>query len=337
MCRRKRLTEASQRVPPAGALGLELGEPRLELRRHVVERGTEGCELVVAADGHPLGQAPVRDLPRGRGETAEVPDDRPPLQVRDPTYEREACEQPEEDPVACSRVGGVDQSLWRQDGEPRRGHFREHRPGERPVPGARYLHRRTPPRRHGDLTVKRRRRRHDPRSLEQHENVAGVERRTAAKALDEADIERNRRHDLAEATRSHDDVDGQPSRETRQSARAKSTCADDIQRRLMGEDPSQRPAVLALERALQRSRAREPLCFRLRPVGPLLVERKRGAKRLLAQGDLSRPAGAGHRAEPPVRGRQRDEREQDEIRNELELEAAQLRPPQGQAETPFCR
>src|SRR5207244_9919995 len=98
VCRRKPLTEASQRLPPAGAPGLELGEPRLELRRHVVERGTEGRELVVAADGHPLGQAPVRDLPRGRGETAEVPDDRPPLQVRDPTYEREACEQPAEEP-----------------------------------------------------------------------------------------------------------------------------------------------------------------------------------------------------------------------------------------------
>ena len=54
--------------------------------------------------------------------------------------------------------------------------------------------------------------------------------------------------------------------------------AYDVERRSVGEDPPQRAAVTALERALQRPGARQPLCLRLRAIGSLPVERERHAQ-----------------------------------------------------------
>ena len=55
----------------APALGLELGEPRLQLVRHVVERGAEHRELVPSPHGHALGEVPLRDPAGGLGERAQ--------------------------------------------------------------------------------------------------------------------------------------------------------------------------------------------------------------------------------------------------------------------------
>ena len=63
----------------------------------------------------------MRDPAGGRGEPAEIPDDRPPLQVRDDADERQADEQPGEEPVARARGGRVDHRLRGQDGKPRPG------------------------------------------------------------------------------------------------------------------------------------------------------------------------------------------------------------------------
>ena len=72
----------------------------------------------------------TRDPAGGRGEPAEVPDDRPSLEVRDDADERQAREQPGEEPVARARVGGVDHGLPGQDGKPRRRHSRQPRRNE---------------------------------------------------------------------------------------------------------------------------------------------------------------------------------------------------------------
>ena len=174
--------------------------------------------------------------------------------------------------------------------------------------------------------------------LEQDENVAGVERRALPETRDEPHVERDRRHDLAQAVRAGDDVDRESRGERRRGAGAETAGAVDVERRPAGDDPPQRAAVATLERALQRPGAREPLRPRLRAIGLLRVERERRAQPcLLPEGDLTRLAGAGDGAEPPVRRRQRDEREQHEVRHELELEAAQLDPLDLKPNPPFCR
>ncbi len=99
------------------AFGLELGESRLQLRGHVVERSTELRKLVPPPDRHTLVEAAARDRPGGRGEAAEVPDDRPPLEVGDDADERQGREQPGEEPVARARVRRVDHCLSGQDGQ----------------------------------------------------------------------------------------------------------------------------------------------------------------------------------------------------------------------------
>ena len=79
----ERLAEARDRAAEPSALVLELGEPRLELVRHVVEGRAEQRELVAALHRHALAEAAARDPVRGLGERAQRPDDRPALEVRD--------------------------------------------------------------------------------------------------------------------------------------------------------------------------------------------------------------------------------------------------------------
>ena len=70
-------------------------------------------------------------------------------------------------------------------------------------------------------------------------------------------VERDRRHDLAQALRAGDDVDGESRGEPRRGADAEPAGAYDVERRRGGGDPPQRPTVTALERALQRPGARD--------------------------------------------------------------------------------
>ena len=308
MRRRQRLPEARERVAHAAPFGRELGKPRLELRSHVVERSPELCELVPAPNGDALLEVAVRDSASGRGKPAEVPDDCPPLHVRDDADERQADEQPREEPVARARGGRVDHGLPGQDGKPRRRHSRQRRRDECAITRAAEADRRALPGGYRDTPTERRHRGQDPRSLEQDENVAGGERRALPEMPDESDVERDRRHDLAQAVCAGHDVDGESGGEPRHSPDVEAAGAYDVERRSVGEDPPQRAAVMALERALQRPGARQPLCPCLRAVGLLPVERERHAQpRLLPQGDLARFPGAGNGAEPPVRRRQRDE------------------------------
>ena len=197
MRRRERLSEARERVAHAAPFGLELGEPSLELRSHVVERSTELRELVPPPNRDALLQVAMRDSAGSRGEPAQVPDDRPPLQVRDDADERQAHEQPGEEPVACACGGGIDHGLPGQDGKPRRRHSRQRRRGERAITRAADPDRRALPGRNRDTPTERRHRGQDPRPLEQDENVAGVEPCAAPETRDEPGVERDRRHDLA--------------------------------------------------------------------------------------------------------------------------------------------
>jgi hypothetical protein len=138
------------------------------------------------------------------------------------------------------------------------------------------------------VSAHERRRRHDPRSLEEDEDVAGVERRAVAETRDQGAVERNRRHHLAEATRARHDVDGESRGSARRGAGTEAAGADDVERRLGGDNPPQHPAVTALERALEWTGARELLRARLRTIGPLRVERERRAQpRLLPEGHLA--------------------------------------------------
>ena len=100
------------RVAQAAALGLELGEPRLELVRHVVERGAEQRELVAAPHRHALGEPAARD--RACAASASPRSvrtiERPSKYATSATSD-ERREQPEQQAVARGRVGGVDQRL----------------------------------------------------------------------------------------------------------------------------------------------------------------------------------------------------------------------------------
>ena len=65
MRRRERLPEAGERLAHVTAFRLELGEPRLELRGHLVERSAERRELVPPPDGDALAEG-CRARSRGR-------------------------------------------------------------------------------------------------------------------------------------------------------------------------------------------------------------------------------------------------------------------------------
>ena len=273
--RGQRLTEADQRLARAAALGLQLGEALLELRGHVVERGAEGRELVPAADGYTLAERAPRDPTGNRGELAEVPDDRPALQIRDDPDERKAREQTGEETIARPRVGRVDQRLPGQDGEARRRYAGQRRGGERAVAGTGDVDRPAPSSRQRDLSVKPRCRRGDPRSVDQGEHVTGAEGRTGTQTGDQADVERDRRHNLTQALRARDDVDRKSRGETWGAADPESAGANDVER-LAGDDQRQRPTVAARERPLQRARPRDTLGVRL---GATCLARRTGSAR----------------------------------------------------------
>ena len=88
--RGERLAEARDRVAQPAALGFELGEPLLELVRHVVERVPEHRELVAAANRDALREPAARDPVRRLGESPQRPHDRAALEVRDERDERRA-------------------------------------------------------------------------------------------------------------------------------------------------------------------------------------------------------------------------------------------------------
>ena len=112
---RERLAEARDRVAEPAALAFELGEPGLELVRHVVERSTEERELVAAADGDALGEPPACDPVRCLGEGPQRADDRAALEVGDERDEGERAEQPEQKPVARARIRCIDRRLRAED------------------------------------------------------------------------------------------------------------------------------------------------------------------------------------------------------------------------------
>ena len=205
--RRERLAEAGERLAHAPALSLELAKPGLELRGHVVERRAELRELVAATHRHAIAEAPARDAAGSHGEAAEVPHDRAALQVGDHADERQTGEKPEQDAVTTPGIGCVDERLRGQDGEPRPRYPWQRRCDESAVAGSCEVDRRAAPRLDRDPPAQRRRGRGNARSLEQNEDVAGVERGTAPQTLHEPRVERDRGHDLAQAARRGDDID----------------------------------------------------------------------------------------------------------------------------------
>src|SRR5207244_2302232 len=74
--RLERLAETHAQVAQAVALSVELDEPLLELRRHVVEHTRELRELVAAAHLDALAETAVRDRIRGLREASERAHDR---------------------------------------------------------------------------------------------------------------------------------------------------------------------------------------------------------------------------------------------------------------------
>src|SRR5207302_11358441 len=116
-----------------------------------------------------LAEAPVRDPARSLGEAAEVADDRASLQVGDDADERQAREQPAEEPVADTCVGRVDQYLPGQDGEPRSRDSWQPRRDECAIGRARDADGRALPGRNVDLSAQERRGGRDPLALEEDE------------------------------------------------------------------------------------------------------------------------------------------------------------------------
>ena len=166
--------------------------------------------------------------------------------------------------------------------------------------------------------------------MEQDENVAGGEGRVPPEAIDQPAVERDGRHDLAQAARAGNDIDREAGGEPRRRTDAQTAGADDVERTAVPTTIRCSAPAVALGSSARCSGRERATCsrLRLRAIRLLRVERERCAQPgLLPEGDLARLAGAGDGAEPPVRRRQRDEREQHEVRHELELEAAQPSPP----------
>ena len=113
--------------------------------------------------------------------------------------------------------------------------------------------------------------------------------------------------------------------------------SDDVQIRRVAQHRGERREVQRLEIDLERAIPRELHRRGLRGVGPLLVAGDRGAQpSLQACVDPPRLALPGHRGEAPERRGDRQQREQQEVDDELELEATRCYDPhpvkiQGQA------
>src|SRR5436305_730730 len=107
----ERLAEAGDDVAQPSALVLELVEPRLQLRGHLVERAAEQGELVPALNGHPLLQVAASDRACGVYETADRTDDRAALDVCHRRDQQETRDEPDEQASHGGVVRGVDEAL----------------------------------------------------------------------------------------------------------------------------------------------------------------------------------------------------------------------------------
>ena len=249
--------------------------------------------------------------------------DRPAFEVGDERDEAEREEEPEEEAVARGRVRRVDQRLRAHNCE---AHAREIGDGRRDeraetvvayrdrfrLPGA-DVHR---PRDEG------RRRRDNAVVAHDHERVGGAEAGARAQDVGERPVERDRDRDGADEALPRDDRDLARRRERRRLADAEPVDRrhGDVARRL--EPVVDGRQVPALELPLERRQACEPRGLALGAVDALLVGGEHGAEPgLEARVDLSRLALAGNAREPPEGGGHRQEREQQEVEEELDLEA----------------
>ena len=323
--RRERLAEAGVRIAQPVPLLVQLRQPCLKLVRHVVERRREHRELVAPAHRHALRQAAARDPVRRLGQSAERADDRPALEIRDDGDEQQRREQPEQEPVAGGGVGRVDQRLRAEHGEANVGTIAGRRRNESPVALAGHADRLCPSGRERDRAVHVRRGRHDLRSFERDENVRRREPGARAHRVDERHVVRDVAVDGADEAYAREDLDLALRGESRRRADLERVGgADDIDPGRVAQRLPQVGDVHALELDLEGAVAGERLRRALRRVELLLVRGEGRAEACLETGvDAARLALSRDRREPPEGGRDREQREQHEVDDQLDLETPQ--------------
>ena len=302
--RGERLAEARDRVAQPAALGLQLGDPRLELAGHLVERAAELGELVAAANVDAFAQSSARDALRRVREPAQCAHDRTTFDIRDEGDEREQDEQREQQAIARRRVRRVDARLRRQHREGRR---REHAvPVQRDA--ARAVWRR------GD----------DAPADDEGHRVPRREPGACVQSRGERPVERHGRDDRSDEPAHDEDLDPPASAERCESPDANGAVrGDHLDVRPPAQQRAQARDVAPLERDLERARPGERGGGGLGRAHAVVVRSEaRVQPRLQPRVDALRLVLRLERAEPPHERAEREQRHQHEIGPEPEFEAA---------------
>ena len=208
---------------------------------------------------------------RGLGERAQRADDRAAFEIGDERDERDRDEEPEQEPVPGARVGGVDQRLRAQHREADGRSVGDGRRDEHAIAGVADPGRPrlsdTARERAGD----RRRRRHDPRVVQDHECIGGRESGARSQDVDERGVERHCDRDRADEPFARHDCDLPRRRETRRATDRETVDSGDRDVRLVAQQMDERGQVAPPELSLEDGRAGERVRLLLGRVEALLV------------------------------------------------------------------
>jgi hypothetical protein len=322
----KGLAEADGRFSLAPALGIELRQPSLELVGHLVEREPEAPELVAPVDLDAPVQSALGDCVGGVCQPSERVDDRPPDGVCHDRDQGDRDHQADQEPVIGRCDGIVDLVLGREERDGRLARAALGARRERAIADvvhgecSRARGGRQPGTAHGSRSGG------DPALLEHDDVVVGIEAGALAQAFQRLGGERHsgdeRADDLAACVddpdlHSRGDHPRGPKRQSRRLEPHAGRVAEEIAEIL---------PVTRLKRLLKGGGGGEVFGPRARRGQLLLVRRDHRAQPGLEPNvDSPRLAPAGHRVQSPACRSERQQRDDKEVGDELELEAHDLK------------
>ena len=202
----QRISEPREGSTQSRPFGVELVEARLELRRHLVERAPEHRKLVATLGRDALSEVAPCNRMRRLDETADRPDDRTALEVRDDRHDYERDEQTDQQAADGAAIRRVDRALRADDPEGR------DRPGPRGAGDQRPITRSAKPDRAGragrqpDTVDDRAQPCGDGAVAEQDDSVLRIDPGSRREPVDESRIQRHSRdHQTADTPAGTDD------------------------------------------------------------------------------------------------------------------------------------
>src|SRR6266540_5379097 len=308
-------------VAQAPARGLEFVPARLQLEGHPVGRPSEGGQLVAALYWNALLQIAAGGRPSSIDETADRAHDRVALDIRDAGDEDERRDQSDQESLHRRPVGGVDTSLRANDAERRAGLFVERAGDECAVARAAQRDRAWLPGEQVQATLDTTRTGDDPSALCEDDVIVALQPGADLQPADESRVERHGGDDGTSrpARPDHGDL----ALRGRRVALADAEAARSLhaQARLAPKQTLERRAVALQQRSLEGRIPGEPGGGGICGDKLILVAGQRGPEARLQAGvhpPRLTPACDGRKT--PERRREREERQQQKVGNELDFE-----------------